>query len=80
MGKCGLYNFMLRKTRKGLLSIQNNPFITVISNRHPCSYVQTNNDKLKQECDRVMAEKEDRPSAILVQSNTMVLDALRARK
>ena len=79
-GKGGLYNFILRKNREGLLSIQNNAFFTAIANRHPCSYVQTNTDELKQECDRVMAEKEDMPSAILGQSNTMVLYALSARK
>jgi len=59
--------------------MENNTFFTVISNRHPC-YVQTNTDKLKQGCDKVTAEKEDRPSAILGQSNTIVLYALRARK
>jgi hypothetical protein len=74
-----MYNFMLRKTREGLLSIWNNAFFTVVSNRHPCSYVQTNTDKLKQGCDKVTKEKEDRPSAILDQSNTIVLYALSAR-
>jgi len=79
-GKGGLYNFILGMTREGLLSIENNTFFKVISNRHPCSCVQNNTDKLKQGCDKMTVEKEDRPSAILGQSNTMVLYALRARE
>ena len=65
-------------TREGLLSIHNNAFFKVISNRHPRSYVQNNTDRLKQGCDKMTVEKDDRPSAILGQSNTMVLYALGA--